>query len=430
MTAVDERTIAPTAPPDGADRRRRAIAAGVVGNALEWYDFGVYGFLATAIAKQFFPTSDAYVGLLQTFGAFAAGYLARPIGSVLLGRLADRIGRRAALTATIAMMAIGTIAIGLVPSYATIGVAAPAILLLARVVQGLAAGGEWGTAAAFLAEWAGPNRRGLYGGMLLASVSAGLLLGSGVAALLSSSLAPDAFASWGWRIPFLLGVVLVPMGIYLRRHVDEPPVFEAHAAAVAAVRPPIAGVFVRAVMICLPLLIGSYMATVYLPSFGQLQGHVGRSAALWSNTAALALSVVAAPLWGLLSDRIGRRRQLLLACVALVLLPYPLFAAIADGTTFAGYLGLQLALTLAVVAFTGPAPACIAELFPTTSRAAGASTANAIAGIVGGSSPFISTWLIAATGIPASPSWLIVASAVAAAAALVGLREMAHEPLS
>jgi MHS family proline/betaine transporter-like MFS transporter len=332
------------------------------------------------------------------------------------------------------MMAAGTIAIGLVPSYASIGVAAPAILLVARIVQGLAAGGEWGTAAAFLAEWAGPNRRGLYGGMLLASVSAGLLLGSGVAALLSSTLAPEAFAAWGWRVPFLLGIVLVPMGLYLRRHVDDPPIFAATALPTAGRHVPapaaVGALFVRAVCICMPLLIGSYMVTVYMPSFGQLQGHVDRSLALWSNTAALAVSVVSAPLLGALSDRVGRRRQLLAACVVLIVLPYPVFATIAGGTSFGAYLALQLLLTLAVVAFTGPAPACIAEIFPTRSRAAGASTANAVAGIVGGSSPFISTWLINASGIPASPALLIVASAIVAGVALVGLREMAHEPLS
>lgn len=443
MTMRNESVVLPAAdattpiraadlPGDGDRKRRRAIVAGIVGNTLEWYDFGVYGFLATILAKQFFPASDEYAALLQTFGAFAAGFLARPFGSWFLGRLGDRIGRRALLTVTILMMAAGTILIGTTPTYATIGVVAPLILFVARIVQGLAAGGEWGTAAAFLAEWSTPGRRGLYGGMLLSSISAGLLLGSGVAALLSTLLTADQMFAWGWRIPFLLGIVLIPVGLYLRRNVDEPPVFRDEVAS-RAPRVPVRGEFVallvRGTGICLPLLIGSYMATVYMPSFGQLQGHIDRSFALWANTAALALSVIAAPIFGHLSDRFGRTRQMMVASVAMALLAYPLFAAIAGGLSYPLYLGAHLLLTAVVVLFTGPAPACIAELFPTASRATGAALSNAIAGVIGGSSPFISTWLINASGAPAAPALLIVAAAVIAFFALIGTAGHARQPL-
>jgi len=425
-------TVSPTQESSAAleAKRRRAIVAGIVGNTLEWYDFGVYGFLATILARQFFPASDAYVALLQTFGAFAAGFVARPFGSYFLGRLGDRIGRRALLTVTILLMAAGTIVIGTVPTYAQIGFFAPLILLLARLLQGFAAGGEWGTAAAFLAEWSTPGRRGFYGGLLLSSVSGGLLLGSGVAALIATTLSQEQLFAWGWRIPFLLGIVLIPVGVYLRRNVEEPPVFQRQRAAPA---PVVAGEFVpllvRGTCLCLPLLVASYMATVYMPSFAQLHGQIARSSALWANTGALALSVVAAPLFGGLSDRWGRKRQMMIAAVAMMVVSWPVFALIASGVSFPLYLAAHLGLTLIVVSGTAAAPACIAELFPTASRSVGASLGNAIAGVLGGSSPAISTWLIGVSGVVASPALLIVFAAAGSFFALIGMREMTRHEL-
>jgi MHS family proline/betaine transporter-like MFS transporter len=427
--APDAVRIAEPSFPDEA-KRRRAIVAGIIGNTLEWYDFGVYGFLATVLAKQFFPATDPHVALLQTFGAFAAGFVARPFGSYLLGRLGDRIGRRALLTVTIMLMALGTIMIGTVPTYAQIGFFAPLILLIARLMQGFAAGGEWGTAAAFLAEWSTPGRRGFYGGLLLSSVSCGLLLGSGVAALITSVLTPEQLFAWGWRVPFLLGIVLIPVGLYLRRNVEEPPIFKRHQADP---RPIVPGEFVRLLVrgtcLCLPLLVASYMATVYMPSFAQLHGHVERAAALWANTGALALTVVAAPLFGHLSDHWGRRRQMMVAGLVMIVIAWPLFALIASGLSFPAFLAAQLFLTLAIVLGTAAVPASVAELFPTLSRSVGASLGNAIAGVLGGSSPFISTWLIGVTGIVASPALLIIFAAAASVLALLGMREMTYEEL-
>jgi MHS family proline/betaine transporter-like MFS transporter len=411
-------------------RRRRAIIAGIVGNTLEWYDFGVYGFVATVLARQFFPASDPYVALLQTFGAFAAGFVARPFGSFLLGRLGDRIGRRALLTITILMMAFGTIVIGTLPTYAQIGFYAPLILLFARLLQGFAAGGEWGTAAAFLAEWSTPGRRGFYGGLLLSSVSGGLLLGSGVAALVTTLLTQEQLFAWGWRIPFLLGIVLIPVGLYLRRNVEEPPVFQLQKALPrAVVRGEFIPLVVRGAFLCMPLLVASYMATVYMPSFAQLHGHIARSAALWTNTAALALTVIAAPLFGHLSDRWGRKRQMMIAGVAMAAVSWPVFALIASGVSFPVYAVAHLFLTLTVVLGTSAAPACIAELFPTASRSVGASLGNALAGVLGGSSPAISTWLIGTSGIVASPALLVIFAGAASFLALIGMREMTRSEL-
>jgi MHS family proline/betaine transporter-like MFS transporter len=415
-----------------ASERRRAVRAGIIGNTLEWYDFGVYGFLATVLAKQFFPESGQYIGLLQTFGAFGVGFLARPLGSILLGRMGDIVGRKAVLTLTILMMAIGTIAIGVVPTYERIGIAAPLVLLIARVLQGLAAGGEWGNAAAFLAEWAKPGRRGFYGGLLLASVSGGLLLGSGVAACVSTLLSPEQMTDWGWRIPFLLGAALIPVGLYMRRNVQEPPKFRAQASAgeVPQHQTAFPALLLRAACICLPLLMASYMVTVYMPSYAQLYGSIPRSMALWANTCALALTVVGAPIVGLMSDLYGRRRQMLICAVLLIVMAYPMYWLIASGVSFSAFFAIQMLLTAVVVGFNGAVPATVTELFPTSTRAVGAALANAIAGVFGGFTPFISTWLIKASGSVASPAWLVVFCAVAALLALVGMKEMAHRELT
>jgi MHS family proline/betaine transporter-like MFS transporter len=428
------RTSAAEPPADLRDlgaQRRRAVVAGIIGNTLEWYDFGVYGFLATVLARQFFPASEQYVALLQTFGVFGVGFAARPLGALLMGRLGDILGRKAVLVLTILMMATGTIAIGAVPNYARIGIVAPIVLLFARVLQGLAAGGEWGNAAAFLAEWASTGRRGFYGGMLLASVSGGMLLGSGASALVSTLLTQQHLFAWGWRIPFLAGAALVPVGLYMRRKVEEPPPFRSHSGE----RKPLPagnfyGLLLRASCLCLPLMIASYMATVYMPSYAELYGHLARSSALWSNTCALGLTVIAAPFVGSLSDRYGRRRLIIINSAALIVFSFPLYLWIASAVPFGTFLCIQLLLTIMVVGCNGGVPAAVAEIFRTSSRSTGAALANAIAGLLGGFAPLISTWLIGRTGSVVSPASLVVFAAAAALIAAAGMKETAHAELT
>ncbi|WP_343712535.1 MFS transporter, partial [Inquilinus sp.] len=206
---------------------RQAVGAAVIGNILEWYDFAIYGYLATLIAHAFFPSADEVGALLSTFAAFGVGFVARPIGGIVIGRIGDTRGRKAALVLTIFMMAIGTVGIGLIPDHSTIGVLAPVLLVVCRLLQGFSAGGEWGGSTAFIVEWAPPGRRGFFGSFQQASVALGLLLGSGVAALFSTVLTADQMAGWGWRIPFLIGAILVPVGIYMRRNIDETPAYRA-----------------------------------------------------------------------------------------------------------------------------------------------------------------------------------------------------------
>ncbi len=203
----------------------RAVSAAIVGNILEWYDFAIYGYVATIIAHNFFPSGDQVGALLATFATFGIGFVARPLGGIIIGRMGDTRGRKAALLLTIFLMAIGTVGIGLIPSYNSIGVLAPLLLVICRLMQGFAAGGEWGGATAFIVEWAPEKRRGFFGSFQQASVAGGLLLGSAIAALCSTLLSADQMEAWGWRIPFLLGIILVPVGIYMRSDIKETPAY-------------------------------------------------------------------------------------------------------------------------------------------------------------------------------------------------------------
>lgn len=409
---------------------RRAIFAGVIGNLLEWYDFGIYGILATILGRHFFPSAESYLSLLATFGAFGAGFIARPIGSFVLGRASDSLGRKATLLITVTLMAIGTVGIGLTPTYQSIGIAAPIILVCARLVQGFAAGGEWGGAVTFLVEWAPPGRRGFFGSMVVASVSAGLLLGSGVVAVLSSVMSNDTLLAWGWRIPFLLGGALIPLAIYMRRSVDEPPVFR-NQDSVRSVLPArrLTKMVMRAAAFCLPLQVASYMVTVYMPSYGALYGHIPRSAALWANTCSLALMVVGIPLIGHLSDRVGRKPLQQASCIAFVLLAYPLYTAIVSGVPIWEYFAIQFGLTLMTAGFSACAVVSLTEMFPTGSRTSGTALGSAIAALIGGFAPFLSTWMIEVSGRAASPSILLVIAALSAMLAMRGMRETALEEL-
>jgi len=415
-------------------RARRAVAAAVVGNVLEWYDFAVYAYMATIIAKKFFPASDEVTSLLSTFAAFGIGFVMRPLGGILIGRLGDTRGRKTALLVTIALMAAGTVLIGVIPSYESIGVAAPALVVFARLVQGFSAGGEWGGSTTFIVEWAPEGRRGFYGSLQQSSVAGGLLLGSAIAALLNTMVPPETLENWAWRIPFLLGGLLGPVGLYMRRNIEETPAF-ARAAEMPSsenVSPSIAPLrlAMRALGFTILWTVAYYIILSYMPTFLQKYVKLSRTEALWSTSAGLLVLVVATPLMGLLSDRIGRKPLLLAACAGFVLLPYPLFVLMLSGVSLATIVVVQVVLALTIALYSGPGPAAIAEIFPTKARSTWMSTGySAGVAIFGGFAPFIATWLIARTGNPISPSYYVIAAAVASMAVILGLEETARQPL-
>lgn len=416
-------------------RRTRAVASAVLGNVMEWYDFAIYAFFATVIAAKFFPSDDPNVSILATFAAFGSGFVARPIGSIVIGKIADAKGRKVALLITIYLMAFSTVGIGLLPSYETIGVLAPIMLVLCRLAQGVAAGGEFGSATAFIVEWAPEKRRGLYGSFVMASLSAGMLLGSGVAAVTTTVLTEQDLLAWGWRIPFILGIAVLAVGVFMRKKTHETPAYEKAQVAASA---PVAEASVRhpglqalqAFGLAVAWTGSFYVLVSYMPTFTQRVLSLSRAEALWANTAGLLALVVAIPIAGLLSDLIGRRRVLLMACAGFIVLMYPIMALMIAYPTIGMIMACQIALCLIASLYNGPAPAALAEMFSTKSRTLWMSLGYAVSNAVfGGFAPFFVTMLVSATGSPQSPTLYVIPLAVVSGLVILKMRETAHDKL-
>jgi MHS family proline/betaine transporter-like MFS transporter len=412
----------------------RAVTAAVAGNVLEWYDFAIYAYMATVIARKFFPADNDVTALLATFAAFGVGFVVRPLGGIVIGRLGDLRGRKTALLVTIALMAAGTVMIGLVPAYETIGVAAPVLVVVARLLQGFSAGGEWGGSTAFIVEWAPENRRGFYGSLQQCSVAGGLLLGSGVAALVSTVFPAQAVDDWAWRLPFLAGGLLGPVGLYMRRNIEETPAFARLARGTAleatdAERAP-GWLAARAFGFTILWSVSYYIVLAYMPTFLQRHAALGRGEALWATATGLLALVVTIPLAGLLSDRFGRKPLLFAACAVFLVLPYPLFDLMLSGASAATIIAVQVVLALGIALYSGPGPAAIAEIFPTRGRSLWMSTGYSLSvAMFGGFAPFVATWLIRETGSPVSPAYYVMAAAAASLAVVFRLEESMGRPL-
>jgi MFS transporter, MHS family, proline/betaine transporter len=419
-----------------AGRRRTAILAGVIGNVLEWYDFAVYGYFVPVISQLFFPNQTPLVSLLLTFSVFGVGFVMRPVGSVVFGQYGDRHGRKRALSAVIFLMAVSTFAVGLLPTYASIGVLAPLLLVVARLAQGLSGGGEWGGAAAYLVEYALPGKRGLTGSWQQVSVGGGFLLGSLTAAMLTTWISPGDMLAWGWRIPFLLGVVVGIVGAIMRWRLDDTPKFAEleHQGRVA--RSPLTEAFTTyrkptllAFGITLHNTVGYYAVLIYLTTWLTNIVKMPRSTALWIGTVCLLVFVAVVPLMGALSDRIGRRPLFIASCVGYIVLAYPLFLLASTGVP-AYALIAQLILVVLLALYAGPGPAVYCELFPTKVRYTALSVGyNIPVAIFGGFAPFIATWLIHATGNPLSPAFYVIAASLVTLVTMIWVKETAFAPL-
>lgn len=389
--------------------QRKIIVAAVFGNLLEFYDFTVYSYFALAISKQFFPSHDPVISTMLAFSAFAIGFVARPLGGVLLGYYADRKGRRAALTMTIMLMALGAAMIGLAPNYAAIGVAAPALIVLARLIQGFAQGGEFGAATATLLETGSDERRGFRASWQLASQGAAALLGAAVAAVLTFSLSADALAEWGWRIPFLLGTLIVPVGIYLRRHiVDEPP------AAKPAGRRMFEARHVRnwllTVFSIMGMSVSSYIMIYYLPTYSIQQLGLPERLSIMVALATSVISFVMCPIYGAWSDKLRKRKPLaMFGRLMLLLLLYPAFWAMTHFPTLPAVMSVMIVLMLFYTMGSAPAYALMPESFPRHIRASYMASAYAVAvSLFGGTAQLVAAWLLDVTGNKMAPAWYMM----------------------
>ncbi len=404
----------------------RTIIAVSIGNALEWFDIVVYGFLAATIAKLFFPTGNDTVSLLLTLATFGVSFFMRPLGSVVLGAYADRAGRRQALTLSIALMMLGTFIIGVAPTYTTIGLGAPVLLVIARLIQGFSAGGEFGSATAFLAEQ-DPTRRGMYTSWQMASQGATIILASGFGVLLSSALTADQLVGWGWRIPFFFGLLIGPIAIYIRRSLEESGDFE--HVAIEAPSSPLATAFgaqkgqmLTALGLVVLGTIASY-TTLFMPTFAVRQLGIPAS---WGFTATLlvgAIQFAFVPMFGSLSDRVGRLPVMTTAAVLMLVAIVPGFMLLTFAPSPVTLLAVQGGIALVTAAYLGPFAAAMSELFPARTRGTGLSISYSFGvTIFGGFAPFIIAWLIAQTGSPLAPSYYVAFGAVASLLALFGAR--------
>jgi MFS transporter, MHS family, proline/betaine transporter len=436
MGVADRGGLKPIEPPHGGGRARprHVLLAVSVGNMLEWYDFAVYGFLTPAIAQAMFPAGDPTASLLLSVGAFGVGFLTRPVGAVVFGALADRSGRKLALLLTFGLMGAATLAIGLIPSYAAVGVAAPLLVVLARLVQGLAAGGAVGGATAMLTEHAPAGRAGYFASWQAASQAGALLLGALTAATVAASFSPEQLNAWAWRLPFFASALIVPLGLYIRRHVDDPQAFvsrdpaassplrllwQTHRSAVA-----------RGFGITIIWTVATYFFFVYVPLYAHTVLKLPISTTLFSNSLALACMLGIAPVAGHLSDRWGRYSVMIPAAMAIVLLILPGFGFLLSHPDIAALALFQVISAVLAALFIGPAPAAIAELFPTGVRSSGMGIAyNLSVTVFGGFAPLIAAGLIARTGNPLSPTWYVMfACGLSLLTLLFTLRTRSHGP--
>lgn len=420
--------------PEQADRPAATVIGGLMGHIIEWYDWTIYGLLSSIFAGQFFPTGNSTTALLATLATFALGFVARPIGSIVLSPLADRYGRRRMLALTVLLMGAGSLIAAVTPSYNTIGIAAPLLLLFARLLQGFSAGGEFQGAAAFLVEHAAPNRRGFIGSLHIASVGFAVLIATGISALTTNFIAQPALSEWGWRIPFLIGAALSLYGLYIRNGLPETPHFIAAEQRQALERNPL----IRALIehpwesfVVFAMQMGTvmfYIWTVFLPTYAHLAGGLPLSQGFIGGIISLAVFCVATPAAGALSDRIGRRPVLITYAVGFFILAWPLLRLLENGD-FLTFLLVDIAGCLLLAMVDGALSVTLCELFPTRLRTSGIGLPYAIcAAIFGGTAPLIATWLLSRqlTGVLAI---YIMAIAGISAVVFIVMRETRGAPL-
>ncbi len=410
----------------------RNTFGGVVGNILEWYDFAVFGYLAPIITLQFFPNDTGLTGLIKTYGIFATGYLMRPLGGVFFGYIGDKMGRKKALLISIFMMAIPTMLIGILPTHEQIGIYAAVFLILLRMIQGLSVGGELIGSVSFMFEIASQKRKGFLGSLTLSSAIGGLLLGSAVVTFLEFLLGADAMNVWGWRIPFLVGVVILFIGLWLRKGMDESPEFlktepkKDEKSLYHHVKNEKMRILQLSAIISLTT-ISSYIMFVWMPTYLSTIIKHPLAHALSINTISMVILLITIPFAGHLSDIFGRKKIMIMATVAMLVLVWPLFVWLQVNSLWAVF-GAQVIFALIVGFLQGPMPSLMAEMFPVRVRYTSIGIGyNFSVALLGGTAPVIATWLIKVTKNPFAPTWYIIFFSVVSLVALVFYRSHSGE---
>ncbi|MBO9535586.1 MFS transporter [Herbaspirillum sp.] len=408
----------------------KEICAASIGNALEFYDLLIYGYFAVTIGKLFFPADNDTTSLLLSVGTFGISFVMRPLGAIVLGAYTDRRGRKASLTMSIAIMMVGTAMLAFAPTHAQIGLASPLIVIVARMLQGFSTGGEFGAATAFMAEHADAKRRGFFASWQLSTQGLATVLAAGMSALLSAMLTDAQLADWGWRVAFGVGLLVGPVGFYIRSQIEETPEFEqAKAEAKPTDASPLKSVLVHE---RLNLLLGigvvsgatafNYVHKLYMPTYALKQLHIPATSSFLGALVTGLILMFAAPVFGSLSDRFGRFRVLTASLASIGLSTYPLFWALNTWPTVEMLMAVQALVGLLIAACLGPIPAMLSDIFPTRTRGTGlALSYNFSVTIFGGFSPLIVTWMIAATGSNMSPSFYVMGTALVSVIAVVFL---------
>lgn len=395
---------------------RKVLVSGMIGNGLEWYDYALYGQMAWLLSRLFFPEGDATVALLATYGVFAAGFVVRPVGAVLFGWIGDTYGRKSAMVIAVLMMAIPTGLIGLLPTYAEIGILAPILLTLIRLLQGLSLGGEFSGSITYIVEHAPPSRRALAGSASLVSLNLGFLLGLFVTQACMGALGEEAFLEWGWRVPFLLGIAIGFIGFYIRTHCSESPVYEAARDGGHLSKTPVREAvrrhpweilqgFIMYMTVTMPF----YLVAIYFISFSHKQLGMAMDDAMQLNVVNMIVMMVMffASAW--LADHVGRRKVMIAAAASMLVAIYPLFTLLSPAQPLLVVGLAQAFLAFLVGLYVGPVAAVLVELFPTSVRYTGMAIAyNFSAAIFGGTAPFVCEWLIRETGDNASIAFYVM----------------------
>ena len=412
---------------------RQAVVSGIAGNVMEWYDFSVYGYFAAIIGRQFFPAGDSVSSLLAAFGVFAAGFLMRPLGSLLFGHVGDKSGRKLALTASVALMAVPTFLIGALPSYQQIGVWAPLLLVLMRLLQGLSVGGEYTTSSIFLVEGSAAGHRGFLGSFVPFGACGGVLLGSAVGAAVTNFLDHASVVSWGWRVPFLIGITVGGFGFWIRRGLTDDglaqferptsasPVREAFRTA--------RGGMVQLIGLNAVGAVGFYMCFVYVTTYLRRVDHIAQSTALDINTISMAVLLLLIPAAGALSDYLGRKPLLLAAAGGMFVLAWPLFWMLHHSDFRVILLG-QVGFAVLGACFWGTISATMVELVPSRLRCTVLSVGyNTGLAILGGSTPMVAVYTVNRSHYDLSPAFLLMAAAAVSFITILALRETYKMPL-